>query len=475
MDALGPDQIPSRSTPRASGPGTVAVAAVGCRANREEMECLLSRLGQAGYRVVPFGEPADWVVVNTCTVTAEGDADSRQMIRRGARGKNGGTLIVTGCLAQRDPAALASLEGVDWVVGNRDKAQIQEWVRSGEITGGARGQSRTRITVDADPTLVAFPDYGSSRAGRRARASLKIQDGCDEHCTYCIIPKVRGASRSRSLDDVLRQVGRLVRSGYREVVLTGINVACWGRDLPQPKELPDLLDALVRVPDLERVRLSSLEPQYLTPAWCDRMAENRLLCRHFHLPLQSGDDAILRRMGRNSTRAMYAELIRTIRSRMPDAAIGCDLMVGFPGETEEHFARTEAFLAGLPLAYLHVFSYSPRPDTPALRLGTAPAPLVRKERSRRLRALDRGLRSRFAQEQQGSIQTVLPERKAGEGHCQGLTGNYLRIRFPWPHPLPARGRLPLVRIEGVAREGLLEGRPVGPVGWSARPRVEGRE
>jgi len=490
---------------------TIAFASIGCKANREEMECLLSRLEDAGYRVVPFGSAADWTVVNTCTVTAEGESDSRQAARRAARGKGGGRVVVTGCLAQRDPGGLAALAGVDWVLGNAEKADLADWIlgagrapaggaapaASGAMVEGASGApvaeaagapERTpagtpapvtteagpdaaasgpgtpagaRIRVRRDPSIASFPAYGAGRDGRRARASLKVQDGCDARCTYCVIPSVRGSSRSRPLDDCLRQARLLAASGYREIVLTGINTSLWGADLDGSPELPDLVEALMSVEGLLRVRLNSLEPQAVRPDWLDRLAASPRLCRHYHLPLQSGSARILRRMGRPYDPELYHRLVLAVRELLPDAAVGADVLVGFPGETEEDFAATERLIAELPLSYLHVFRYSPRPGTASPRLGPAADPEVARERSARLRALSRERQERFRRDLLGTVQDVLPERPCGEGSWQGLTGNYLRVRFPWDEAAGGKElldrALPRVRLEALRPDGLLEG------------------
>ncbi|MCA9727061.1 MAG: tRNA (N(6)-L-threonylcarbamoyladenosine(37)-C(2))-methylthiotransferase MtaB [Candidatus Eisenbacteria bacterium] len=438
-----PDCIPARK----SGRPTVSVHALGCKANLEEMECLLSQLEDAGYEVVPFGRPADWTVVNTCTVTTAADSDSRQFLRRAQRA--GGRVVATGCLAQRHPEALAAIDGVAWVVGNQEKPSLAQWILDAD-----RGAPSTedapavpRIRVDADPTLRTFASYGGGTEGRRTRATLKIQDGCDEHCTFCVIPQVRGASRSRPLDRTLEEARRLVGSGYREIALTGINTALWGRDLIPERSLPDLLDALATVPDLLRLRLNSLEPQYVEPSWIDRLARHPQLCRHLHLPLQSGDATVLKRMNRRYDPVRYAAVVESAVRAIPELAVGADVLVGFPGETDAQFESTRAFLASLPLAYLHVFSYSERPDTPAPRLGDEVPVEERKRRSSTLRQLGGALRRRYFERLRGTVQRVLPEGPAGDAHWQGLTDNYIRVRFPWTGSTPPPHRLLRVRIE----------------------------
>jgi threonylcarbamoyladenosine tRNA methylthiotransferase MtaB len=477
--------------PPAGSPGpvpTVSIASVGCKANREEMECLVSRLVDAGFRQVPFGSPADVTVVNTCTVTAAGDADSRKLVRRGVAGT--GRLIVTGCLAQRAPGAVAGIEGVHLVLGNAEKAGLAERIvreeggphsapapadpapapaspepatpeqasgvgPPGPATRGAR------VEVGADPTLPSFPAHGRARAGRRTRGVLKVQDGCDGSCGYCIVPSVRGASRSRPLDDCLSQVALLAGAGHREIVLTGINTAAWGRDLPGRPELPDLVDALVTVPGVARVRLSSLEPGELKEGWLERFAACPRLCRHFHLSLQSADPEVLARMGRSAPDGGPASLVADIHRLLPGSAVGCDLVVGLPGETPEAFARTLRFVEESPLAYLHVFAFSPRPGTPAAEMGDAPPEPVRRDRSARLRAAGARRRALFASSLVGTVQEVLPERPSGAGRGQGLSGNYLRLRFPWDGmPVGGAGLL-RVRVVGVAADGSAEGIVVG--------------
>jgi len=442
----------------------VSLLALGCKTNQEEMECLGSRLSEGGCRIVPFGEPADWVVVNTCTVTASGDSDSRQMVRRALRGKGEGRLIVTGCLAQRDPQTFLSMEGVDWIVGNGEKARLGDWIREAVRSPRGAGAAEARLRRTEDPTVSTFPSFGRGREGRRTRATLKIQDGCRESCTYCVIPAVRGASRSRPLAEVLEQGRILCGSGYREIALTGINTAVWGRDLPGGMELPDLLEALQGVEGLERIRLNSLEPQYVTPEWVERLSLLPSLCRHFHLPLQSGDARVLRRMGRRYSPEQYADTVRALCRSMPDAAVGADLLVGFPGETEEEFEGSLALLESLPLAYLHVFTYSPRPGTAALRLSQATPSRVARGRSQRLRRLDQTLRREFARAQLRSVQSVIPESPSGPGIWQGLTGNYLRAHFPWT---PGEGAAPSLLV--VLREMDGEGRILAETLAGARP------
>jgi threonylcarbamoyladenosine tRNA methylthiotransferase MtaB len=448
-------------------PPTVSIATIGCKANREEMECLASRLVDGGFRLVPFGHPSDVTVVNTCTVTASGDSDSRKAVRKAAAGE--GRVVVTGCLAQREPGALAAIEGVDLVLGNAEKAGLAERIlheaggAGSPATGSAAAlRPAARIEVGADPTLPSFPEHGRARDGRRTRAVLKVQDGCDGVCGYCVVPSVRGASRSRPLDNCRAQAARLTESGPREIVLTGINTAAWGRDLPGRPELPDLVEALVDVPGVVRVRLSSLEPREIGAGWLERFAACPQLCRHFHLSLQSADPGVLRRMGRPDAAAGPGALVAEIQRRLPGSAIGCDLVAGLPGETEEAFALTLQFAEEQPLSYLHVFPFSPRPGTAAAAMDDAPPEPVRRKRSALLRAVGTRRRAAFASSQVGTVQDVLPERMCGPGRGQGLSGNYLRLRFPWDGVRPGGDGLLRVRVAAAAADGSAEGAIVGP-------------
>ncbi len=456
---------PDARTSRPSGwRGRVAFHALGCKANQEEMECLTSRLVESGFEVVPFGEVADWTFVNTCTVTSAADSDSRQWVRRAAKAKEaGGTLVVTGCMAQRDPAALAGIDGVDWVVGNAEKPNLHGWVTGAQslpATMAFEGRdSCTRVLVGDEPTLRGFAEYGHAIDGRRTRATLKVQDGCDEHCTFCVIPKVRGRSRSRPLAECREQARVLVESGYHEIALTGINTALWGRDFAAPSDLSELLTGLLEVEGLERIRLNSLEPQYVTDEWLDLLASSSRFCRHLHLPLQSGSDRVLKRMNRRYRTEDYRRVVEEAVRRMPDLAVGADVMIGFPGETEDEFGEMVSYLSSLPLAYLHVFTYSPRPDTSSLQMGEPIDTETRKSRSRELRRLSDQFRRRHAERSLDSLQTVIPEGATEDG-WQGLTGNYLRVSFPWTETESPGTQVREVNIVGFDERGRVRGRLV---------------
>lgn len=416
---------------------TVAIVSLGCRANQEEIECVASSLRDRGFRVVPFGERADWVVVNTCSVTAAGESDARQAVRRAARSSAGGRVIVTGCLAQRDPEGTLRL-GADLVVGNGEKWRIPDLI-AGEASGEA---ACTGILFRADPTTARFLRHGRSESGYRTRAALKIQDGCDERCTYCIIPSLRGRGVSRDPEEVVEEARRLVTAGYPEITLTGIHTASYRAE---GGGLAYLLRRLLDVDGLLRIRVNSLEPQWVDEDLVDTIASSPRFARHLHLPLQSGDEGILKRMGRGYSPEEYRAVVERARTRIPGVAIGSDVMVGFPGEDDAAAERTERFLESVRPAYLHIFSYSERPGTASLRLPGSVAPGARKERARRLASLDGRLREEFLRQRDGESHEILVEGCDGGTHGdEGMTDNFVRVRLAERRPAGSWARVRLV-------------------------------
>jgi threonylcarbamoyladenosine tRNA methylthiotransferase MtaB len=431
---------------------TFCIVTQGCRVNQEEAECLRSQLLARGFREVPVGEPADLTVLNTCTVTAAGDSDARQMLRRLRRISPRGRIVATGCYAQRAPEEVAQIGAADLLVGNRRKADLDLYLSLLE-EGSSAGEPR--VVVDSDPTPVRWLRHARGWAPARTRAVLKIQDGCSEHCTYCIIPSVRGPSVSRPAREVLEEARTLVAAGSREIVLTGVHTGSYRS--PEGWDLARLIAALEPLEGLRRIRLASLEPGTISERLLEVLARSRKLCPHLHVPLQSGDDAILRRMGRSYGTAAFRELLARVRRARPGVAIGTDVMVGFPGETEEAFQRTLAFVREMDFAYLHVFSFSPRPGAPATRLGPPVAKEEASRRSRTLRALDRELRRRHMARRRGQEDWVLVETTR-RGRSGGLTGDYLRVILRGPVRDP--GSWVRVRIEEPADDLRVWGRPV---------------
>ncbi len=412
----------------------------GCRATQADGAALEALLSEKGLAPVAQRDQADLVVLNTCTVTAAADSDVRQTVRRVHRENAAARILVTGCYAQRAPEELAALPGVEWVVGNSHKTQIAELVTSLDYHG--------QIHVG---DIFAQHDFLSApvndAAGDRTRPNLKIQDGCNNRCSFCIIPYVRGRSRSAPLTQVLEQVRQLSRT-YREVVLSGINLGRWGREYGAGSmRLADLIRAILRETEVERLRLSSVEPMDFSDDLLELMASSSRLARHVHAPLQSGSDRVLRRMRRKYRPRHYADRIRKARSEMPEAAIGADVMVGFPGETDEEFAQSRDFIASLPFTYLHVFTYSARPGTPA---ADAPGQVlipVRKERNRVLRQLADAKNLQFRQSMLGKKLRVVTLDPPGSA----LSDNYLAVHLARPEP---PNRLIEVEIESLTPTGL---------------------
>ena len=403
----------------------VALQNVGCKLNSYEVEALAHGLDHRGYHIVPFASEADIYVVNTCTVTGSGDSDSRKAVRRARRRNPDATVVATGCYAQRRPNELDEA-GADLVVGNGQKGQLIAMLES-----HLQGAAVADFAPSARPRTEQFLAIDGAVAQGRTRGTLQIQDGCDEHCTYCIIPSVRGHSASRPAADIIAQARQMVAAGYRELALTGVHTGSYGYDYDDRDALVDLLAQLEGVDGLDRIRLNSIEPGYLSDALIDFAAASTKICRHFHVPLQSGDDHILKRMGRRYTRAYYAERIERIATQIPDCAIGADVMVGFPGETDAHFVQTRDLLADLPMTYLHVFSYSLREGTPAERLDAHQQKATKKDRAGDLITLGEEKRLAFHQRFVGQRLEVLCEGRQdpATGLQVGLSDNYIKTLF----------------------------------------------
>jgi threonylcarbamoyladenosine tRNA methylthiotransferase MtaB len=401
---------------------TAALCTLGCKVNQCETAYLEERLRGAGYGIVPFSRRADLYCLNTCAVTARAAMESRQLIRRALRQNPEARVVVTGCYAQIASAEIARIPGVSLILGSTAKVALLEHL----IGSGSGATPAIRVGDPCAPGILQ-PLLLSAFAGR-TRAFLKIQDGCDARCAYCIVPHARGGSRSIAAAPVLEQVERFLAGGFQEIVLTGIHLGQWGHDLEPPRHLTSLIgDILERCPP-PRLRLSSLEPGEITGELLDRMASEPRLCPHLHVPLQSGDAAILGKMNRTYHPLFYRDLVRDAVTRIPDLAVGADVLVGFPGETEACFLNTYRLLESLPLAYLHVFPFSPRPGTPAAVMkGRVPPPVIR-TRSALLRALDLAKRLAFMGCFVGTVRPVLLEgRSAADGGRLGFSDNYIPV------------------------------------------------
>lgn len=424
------------------------IVTLGCKVNQCESAAMGHLLQSAGLEQSREGAP-DVVVINTCTVTGKAAMQSRQAIRRLRRHHPNAQIVVTGCYAQTAPDEIMAIEGIARVVGHADKMRIAEILSVPRDC--QQPLSMPGPALDPACPFASLPSV--SREGR-TRAFLKIQDGCNTRCTYCIVPHARGSSRSMPVADVRRHVQALGEEGILEVVLTGIHLGAYGTDLRPAVRLTELLAMLIREPTgVARFRISSIEPTEVDDRLMDLLDHSGAhLCRHLHIPLQSGDNNVLRRMGRPYTREQFAQTISAINRRIPEAAIGVDVMAGFPGESEEAFDNTCRLIEALPFTYLHVFPYSPRKGTPAAGFKPRVPESVAKERCRKLRQLGDAKRAAFHHAQVGQILSVVIESEAGEkqGLAQGWSDNYVPVAID---ASVKANTLVNVRVSGIAADG----------------------
>jgi threonylcarbamoyladenosine tRNA methylthiotransferase MtaB len=420
---------------------TAALATLGCKTNQFESAALEEQLVAAGWTILPFEAGAELVIVNTCTVTAATDSQSRNLIRRARRLNPACRVVVTGCYAQIDPTALRALPGVALVLGNAEKQDLLQLL--GEEGGDTVHVSDLRQVGGSVPTLTAFAE--------RSRAFVQIQNGCNAFCSYCIIPFARGPSRSVAPELVLKQVQQLVAAGYPEVVLTGIHIGGYGLDLEQPTNLTALVKLLLVSSPVHRLRLGSIEPTEIPEELIELLATSPVLCPHLHIPLQAGDDAVLTRMNRHYDTAFFRVLIERLAARIPGLAIGLDLIAGFPGESDAEFAHTLALLEALPVTHLHVFPYSRRPGTPAATMAAQVPPGVIRERAAMLRVLGESKLEAFTRSFIGCELEVVVEGGGKGGVLRGISRNYLPIRFTGDRALV--GQVVMVRLLEVDSQG----------------------
>ena len=420
----------------------------GCRAAQADGAALESQLEARGFLAATDRAAADLVVLNTCTVTSAADEDARHAIRRAHRENPAARILVTGCYAQRAPEELAAMPGVAWVVGNSHKTQIANLVRIGNADTAAPYHGAIHIgDIFAQHDFLSAPVEDA--AGDRTRPNLKIQDGCNNRCSFCIIPFVRGRSRSAAAQQVVDQV-RALAARYKEVVLSGINLGRWGREPGSTMRLAGLIRLLLAETDIARLRLSSVEPMDFSDDLLELVAASPRIARHVHAPLQSGCDRTLRRMHRKYRPRHYADRILKARGLMPEGAIGADVMVGFPGETDADFEESRQFIAGLPFTYLHVFTYSERPGTPAASDAAAVPIPVRKERNRMLRELAACKNMEFRRTMIGRTLSCVVLHNG-----EALTDNYLKVELARGRPF---GDMVDLWIGGVTQAGLFETR-----------------
>lgn len=398
---------------------TIAVHTLGCKVNQYDTEAMLESFERAGYRAVPMREAADVYLINTCTVTGTGDQKSEKLIRRCARANPNCAIVVAGCLAQRAPERMLAMDNVRLVVGVQRRAEVVSLLERAVAEDA-------RVNAVSPLKGAGFEQLFVSRHEGKTRATMKIQEGCDRWCAYCIIPAVRGPVRSMPLEAVSREAARLGGAGYREIVVTGIHLASYGRGTDS--SLLDAIAAVHAAPGVERVRLGSLEPVVVTEEFARALSEMPGLMRQFHLSLQSGSAGVLERMRRRYTPEEYLSACARLRAHMPDCAITTDVIAGFPGETEAEFQETLDFIERAGFARIHAFPYSRRAGTVADRLPDQVPEEKKRERTAKLIELGNKLEERFVKEMVGSEQSVLFETEAGEGLAEGYTGQYVRVR-----------------------------------------------
>jgi len=407
---------------------TVAFHTLGCKVNHYETEAIWQLFKQEGYERVEFESASDVYIINTCTVTNTGDKKSRQVIRRAIRKNPDAVICVTGCYAQTSPAEILAIPGVDIVVGTQDRVKMLEYIgqykQERQPINGVRNIMKNRVYEELD--VPAFTD--------RTRASLKIQEGCNNFCTFCIIPWARGLMRSRDPKEVIRQAQQLVDAGYKEIVLTGIHTGGYGEDMKDYNLAALLRDLEADVKGLKRLRISSIEASQITDEVIQVINDSRLVVRHLHIPLQSGSDTVLKRMRRKYTMEFFGERLDRLKEALPGLAVTSDVIVGFPGETEEEFMETYNFIKAHKFSELHVFPYSKRTGTPAARMEDQVDEEVKNERVHRLIALSDQLAKEYASQFEGEVLEVIPEEEFKEGDNNGLyvgyTDNYLKVVFP---------------------------------------------
>ncbi len=405
----------------------VAFYTLGCKLNFSETSTIARGFQEDGYERVDFSEQADMYVINTCSVTENADKRFKTIVKQAMKKNPEAFVAAIGCYAQLKPEQLAAVDGVDLVLGATEKFKIADYIN--DLSKNNHGQIHSCEIEEADFYV------GSYAIGERTRAFLKVQDGCDYKCTFCTIPLARGISRSDTLDNVLKNAKEISEKGIKEIVLTGVNIGDFGKgefgDKKHEHTFFDLVRALDRVEGIHRLRISSIEPNLLKNETIDFVSKSNSFVPHFHIPLQSGSDEILNQMKRRYLSGLYVDRVKKIKEVMPDACIGVDVIVGFPGESDAHFLETYHFLNELDISYLHVFSYSERDNTPAAVMADTVPIDVRNKRSKMLRGLSVKKRRAFYETQLSSTKTVLFEGENKDGYILGFTENYVKVKYPW--------------------------------------------
>ena len=405
----------------------VAFYTLGCKLNFSETSTIARSFQEEGFEKVEFNEYADIYVINTCSVTENADKRFKTIVKQAQKANEEAFIIGVGCYAQLKPEELAAVDGVDLVLGATEKFKITDYLH--DLSKNDFGEVHSCEIQEADFYV------GSYSIGDRTRAFLKVQDGCDYKCTYCTIPLARGISRSDKLENVLKNAAEISEQGIKEIVLTGVNIGDYGKgefgNKKHEHTFLDLVKALDEVKGIERLRISSIEPNLLKNETIDFVSDSSTFVPHFHIPLQSGSNDILKLMRRRYLRELYVDRVAQIKKVMPNACIGVDVIVGFPGETDEHFLETYTFLTELDISYLHVFTYSERDNTPAAEMGGIVSNKVRKKRSKMLRGLSAKKRRAFYESQLGTTHSVLFEGENKAGYIHGFTENYVKVKAPW--------------------------------------------
>ncbi|MFU0799703.1 MAG: tRNA (N(6)-L-threonylcarbamoyladenosine(37)-C(2))-methylthiotransferase MtaB [Xylanivirga thermophila] len=426
----------------------VAFYTLGCKVNQYDTQAMLEQFKKNGYEIVDFDEYADIYVINTCTVTNLGDRKSRQMIRKAHKQNTEAIVVAAGCYAQTAPGEIISIPGVKLVIGNKDRSSIVELVEQ------AQSSSSPINVVDNIMNTTSFENMQIEKYEQHSRAVLKVQEGCNQFCTYCIIPYARGPIRSRNPEDVYEQVKTLVDNGFKEVVLTGIHIASYGKDL-EHTDLLELIEDIHNIDGLLRIRLGSLEPTFLTFEVIQRLSKLPKVCPHYHISLQSGSDKTLKRMKRHYTTGQYAKVVDELRGNIPDVAVTTDIMVGFPGETEEEFKETLDFVDRIAFSKIHVFKYSPRRGTPAANFPDQVPAYLKEDRSRELIYRGSKLEEHYMERFLGKTYDVLFEQQSKDSPAffEGYTGHYIKVLAPCSENI--HGEIRPVLLEQIQDEHIL--------------------
>ena len=428
----------------------VAFYTLGCKLNFAETSTIARSFEEDGYIRVDFDDPADIYVINTCSVTENADKQFKQIVRKALKTNPKAFLAAVGCYAQLKPEELASVDGVDLVLGAKEKFNITQYID--DLTKNNEG------VVHSCEIAETHFYVGSYSIGDRTRAFLKVQDGCDYKCTYCTIPMARGISRSDTIENILSNAKKISDKGIKEIVLTGVNIGDYGKgefgNKKHEHTFLELVQALDKVEGIERLRISSIEPNLIKDETIDFIAQSNSFVPHFHIPLQSGSNEILKKMKRRYLRELYVSRVAKIREVMPDACIGVDVIVGFPGETDELFLETYYFLNDLDISYLHVFTYSERDNTEAVLMDGVVPDEIRAKRSKMLRGLSAKKRNAFYESQLGKEKTVLFESDNKQGYIHGFTENYVKVKAPWDPALVNtlhKVKLTKIDVDGMVR------------------------